>query len=205
VVFTSSIKVLGEQTRRPFDDTCKPSPEDAYGRTKLMAEQVLAETLSPGTTDWCILRPPLVFGAGVRGNFARLLRLARVGSVVPLPLGGIDNRRSTIFVEHLASAIQVASVHQNARRETFVVADDPPTSTSDLLRSIGASMGSRVRLFHVPGELLRAAAAIAGRSAEVQRLLGSLEVDASRFRERTGWKPSIPFQEAIDRTVSATA
>jgi colanic acid biosynthesis glycosyl transferase WcaI len=186
--------------------------DDDYGRSKRLAEQHLEEVLAAGQTDWCTLRPPLVYGPGQRGNMERLLRLVRLG--IPLPLGAVANQRSFLYVGNLVSAIMTALMHPGVSRRTFAVCDDEALSTPDLLRRIGRSAGVRVRLAPVPVSLLGAvgvagdvAARVLRRPApvdtySVERLCGSLTLDASPFREATGWSPPYGVEDALTLTYS---
>ncbi len=173
-VFMSSVKVNGEATQgRPFRESDVPQPRDAYGITKLEAEQVLQELSRAGAMEIVVLRPPLVYGAGVKGNFLRLMGLLARG--VPLPFASIRNRRSLIYVGNLIDAIVTALRSPQAAGGTYLVSDGEALSTPDLLRRLGRALGRDARLLPCPPALLRA-----GRSRAAPRsgaLTGSLEVD----------------------------
>lgn len=189
-VFLSSIKVNGDDTApgQPFTAADTPRPTDAYGRSKLEAEKGLARIARETGLEVVILRPPLIYGPGVKGNLARLVRLVR--RRVPLPLGAIDNRRSLLSLENLCSAIGVCLSHPAAVGHTFLVADSDDLSTPQLVREIGQALGIAPMLVPIPVPLLRLAGALSGRSAEVNRLTGWLQVDAFAITSATSWMPA---------------
>jgi len=187
-VFLSSIKVNGEQTTgRPYTEDDLPRPEDAYGVSKWEAEQALHEIAAKTGLDVVILRPPLVYGPGVKANFLRLMQLVARG--VPLPLGAVENRRSMVYLGNLVDAIRVCLEAPAAKGRTYLVSDGADLSTPDLVRGIADALGVRPRLLPCPVRWLEAAGALAGRSAQVARLTGSLQIDSSRLREELGWRP----------------
>ncbi len=202
-VFLSSIKVNGERSGPDgaggwlaLSGEDAPQPEDDYGKTKWYAEQLLAETLADGRTRLVILRPPLVFGPGVRANFYSLLRLVIRGT--PLPLASVRNARSLIYVENLADAV-LASLVGEATQGTFTLADTT-LSTPALIACIANAAQRPARLLPCPPALLRTAGRMLGREAQVSRLLGSLVVDTSRFSGATGWAPPVAQEQAFART-----
>jgi nucleoside-diphosphate-sugar epimerase len=202
-VFVSSIKVNGEETApgRPFRADDAPSPADSYGRSKLEAEQGLRALLEQAGREWVIVRPTLVYGPGVRANFLRMLRWLRRG--VPLPLAAVRNARSLTALENLASLLECCVAHPAAGNELFLAADGEDLSTPDLLRRLARSMGKRARLFPVAPAVLLAAASLANRRDWARRLLGNLQVDAGKARERLGWSPPLTVNEGLERTVRA--
>ena len=184
-VFVSSIGVHGNATAgRPFRATDPAAPREPYAVSKWEAEQALARVRS---LQLVVVRPPLVYGPGVPGNFRRLLRLVARG--LPLPFGAVDNRRSFIGLDNLCDFLASCALHPAATRERFVIADGEDLSTPELLALLGRGLGRRVRQPRVPLGLLRAAAALAGRGAELERLVGSLTVDSGPARELLGWQP----------------
>ncbi|MBI3370388.1 MAG: NAD-dependent epimerase/dehydratase family protein [Betaproteobacteria bacterium] len=192
IVFLSSIKVYGEESgAKPVAETDARHPEDAYGRTKLAAEGRLPEAARAGGMQYAILRPPLVYGPGVKANFLALMRVIEKGW--PLPLAGIRNRRSLIYVENLADAIARCAESQAAAGRTYCVSDGAPVSTPDLCRAIGAVLGRPARLFAFPQALLELAPAF-------RKLTRSLEVDDSAIRNELGWRPQFTFEQGIART-----
>jgi UDP-glucose 4-epimerase len=203
LVFMSSVKVNGEATHgRPFTFEDSPAPADAYGRSKWAAEQGLArlvQTEGAGHFRATIFRPPLVYGPGVGGNFAQMLRAVAKGW--PLPLAAIDNRRSLIFVENLADAVAAALREQGGATETFLLSDGEDISTPELIRRLARAMGVPAKLWPMPPRLLLALGRIAGRGPAVHRLTESLQVRGTAFRQRFGWTP--PF--ALDQGLAQTA
>lgn len=201
-LFLSSIKVNGEETHgRPFREDDLPRPEDLYGTTKLEAELALATRAAGSGMGVTTLRPPLVYGPGVKANFRRLIGLVERG--VPLPLASVQNARSLVGLGNLCSLVTVALAHPAAVGETFLVADAAPVSTPELLRAIGAALGRPARLVPVPVALLRLAATAAGRRGEFRRLTGSLEVDTGKAASLLGWRPPWSLEQGLEATVEA--
>ena len=190
-VFMSSIKVNGEATHgRAFTPDDVPRPEDAYGISKHEAEEALHAIAQRTGLEVVVLRPPLVYGPGVKGNLLALTRAVDRG--VPLPLASIDNRRSLVGLDNLVSAIALAATHPAAAGRTFLVNDGEDLSTPQLVRAIAAGLGRPARLLPCPVALLRLAGRLTGKSAAVDRLTGSLEVDASVLTQALGWRPATP-------------
>jgi nucleoside-diphosphate-sugar epimerase len=199
-VFLSSVKVNGEETHgRAFREDDPPRPEDIYGLTKLEAERALVARAAGTGLGLTIVRPPLVYGPGVKANFRRLIGLVARG--VPLPLASVRNARSLVGLDNLCDLVAVAISHPAAVGETFLAADAAAVSTPALLRAIGAALGRPARLLPVPVGLLKVAASAAGRQGEFRRLIGSLEVDAGKASERLGWRPPRSFEEGLAATV----
>jgi nucleoside-diphosphate-sugar epimerase len=190
-VYLSSVKIHGEGRETPYREDDPPSPRDAYGISKWEAEQALrsyGNRLEP-----VVLRPPLVYGPGVRANFLQLLRLVR--RQVPLPLASVRNRRSLVYVGNLADAVTACLTHPDAARQTFLVSDGEDVSTPDLVRRLAVALGRSARLFPFPPSVVRAAARLLGCQNATERLLGSLTVDSSRIRAALGWTcPYTMFQ-----------
>jgi nucleoside-diphosphate-sugar epimerase len=199
-VFLSSIKVHGDKTvERPFrfDDT--PSPTDAYGQSKLAAEQALWHVASGSGLEVTVVRPPLVYGPGVRANFLSLMRWIERG--LPLPLGAINNRRSLVSVWNLCDLLAKLVNNPIASGRTWLVSDDDDLSTPDLARRIGMAMGKRVKLPSIPVGVLRIAGLLTARGSQVSRLCDSLSVDITQTRKDLGWAPAMTSDEALVRTV----
>ncbi len=195
-VFLSSIKVNGEATpERPFTESDAPAPQDAYGISKREAEDVLRKIGADTGMEIVILRPPLVYGPGVKGNFLRLLQLIHRG--IPLPLAAVRNRRSLIHVANLADAIVAGMDAPAATGKTFLVSDGEDVSTPELIRKLAAGMGRPARLLPCPVALLELGAALIGQSDTVARLTGSLRVDAADIRNTLGWRPRIPLDQGL--------
>ncbi len=200
LVYVSTIKVNGEQTvTAPFTEADPPRPEDAYAISKWESEQALHRIGSESGLEIVILRPPLVYGRGVGANFIRLLHL--VQRCIPLPFASISNRRSLIYVKNLADAILTSAAHPGATGQTFLVCDGEDISTPELIRRIADAMGLPSRMFRCPPSLLDAVASIAGKSAEVSRLLGSLVLDSTKIRSETGWIPRFTMSQGLRETI----
>jgi nucleoside-diphosphate-sugar epimerase len=200
-VFVSSIKVNGESTgRQPFRADDQPAPCDDYGRSKLDAERGLLAI--PGLEP-VIIRPPLIHGPGAKGNLARLCRLAHSG--IPVPLGGIDNRRDLVGVDNLASLLERCLWHPAAAGRVFLAADGESISTTRLYRIIASALGRPARMFHVPVGLMSALSRPIGLRGEVERLTQSLELDITPTRELLGWTPPLRAEEGLAAMARAYA
>jgi nucleoside-diphosphate-sugar epimerase len=201
MVFVSTAKVHGESSRgRPYTEQDMPEPADAYAIAKRDAETGLARIAAATGLEIVVLRPPLVYGPGVRGNFLALLDLAARGW--PLPFASCENRRSLVSVANLVAAIESCVSHPAAAGETFLVADGPPVSTAQLVSAIRSAMGRGPGLFAFPASILRILAALAGKGDAARRLTESLEIDDSRLRRTLGWQPVQQFREGIAETVA---
>jgi len=199
LVFVSSIKVNGEHTfAQPYTEADVARPEDAYGITKWEAEQSLAAIARNTGLEAVILRPPLVYGPGVKGNFLRLMRWVEKG--LPLPLASIDNRRSLIYVGNLADAIIACIEAPAAVGKTYLLSDGQDVSTAELIRSIADAMHVSPRLFRCPLPLLKLGASALGKHAEFQRLTGSLRIDSSKIQRELGWKPRYSLEQGLSDT-----
>jgi nucleoside-diphosphate-sugar epimerase len=198
-VFISSIKVNGEATvkGKAFHADDIPAPEDAYGLSKLEAEQSLVKLAAETGMELVIIRPPLVYGPGVKGNFASMIKL--VGKELPLPLGAIHNKRSLVGIDNLVDLIIRCIDHPAAANQVFLAGDGEDLSTTELLRGVGRAMGKSARLIPVPAGLLQLGATVLGRKAMAQRLLGSLQVDISKTCELLNWKPPYTVEEGLRR------
>ena len=200
-VFLSTVKVNGEATPRgrAFSEEDSPSPVDAYARSKLEAEEKLRSVAHQFQMEVVTIRPPLVYGPGVKANFLSMLRWVKKG--VPLPLGAIHNRRSLVALDNLVDFILVCSRHPAAANQTFFVADGKDLSTTALLEKTAAAMQRPPRLFPVPTGALKIGAALLGQRAFARRLCESLQVDASKACNLLGWRPPISVETGIQRTV----
>jgi UDP-N-acetyl-alpha-D-quinovosamine dehydrogenase len=198
-VYVSSIKVNGEQTAagRPFNAESIPAPEDAYGISKLEAEQALQTLAEQTGMEVVIIRPTLVYGPGVKGNFATLIKLLEKG--LPLPLGAIQNKRSFLAVDNLVDLIVTCIGHPKAGNQVFLAGDNEDLSTTELLRGIGKAMGRPARLIPVPAGVLMFCATLLGKKAVAQRVVGSLQVDIWKTRNLLGWEPPLSVEEGLRR------
>ncbi|WDZ98369.1 SDR family oxidoreductase [Herbaspirillum sp. WKF16] len=203
-VFLSSVKVNGEESQRgaPFRADDPPSPSDAYGVSKLEAEQALSTLASIGEMEISVIRPVLVYGPGVKANFRSMIRWLDKG--VPLPLGGVThNRRSLVAIDNLIDILTLCIHHPAAAGQVFLASDGDDMSTTEMLRRIGKALGKRAPLLSVPPELLRLAARFLGRPAVAQRLCSSLQVDISKNQALLDWIPPVSSDVALSRTVEA--
>ncbi len=199
LVYISSIKVNGEATEgTPFSEGDRPRPRDAYGRSKWEAEQALAGIATAGGIELVVIRPPLVYGRAVKGNFIRLMRL--VARQTPLPLASISNLRSLIYLGNLVDAIIACVESPAAAGKTYLVSDGEDISTPDLVRHLAAALGVQARLFSCPVVLLKVAAAAAGKRGEMDRLTNSLQVDGSLIRRELGWQAQFSLAQGLEET-----
>ncbi len=223
-VYISSVKVNGERTgdksrdqgpgvggrektkvrgqegelKGAFSEKDVPEPQDPYGISKWEAEQVLRDVAADTGLEVVILRPPLVYGPEVRGNFLRLLRIVWMG--IPLPLANINNCRSFIFLRNFIDAIITCIIHPKAAGETFMVSDGRDLSTPELIRMIAEVMGRKTRLFPFYPAMLKAMGKITGKSAEIKRLVGFLCVNNGKIKRMLGWKPPFTMEEGLRET-----
>ena len=203
LVFVSSVKVNGERTQLgiPFTAAGKPAPEDAYARSKLEAEQELEAIAKTTGLEVVVVRPPLVYGPGVRANFGLLLQAVRRG--IPLPFSGVKNRRSLVGLDNLVDLLLCCARHPQAPGRVFMVSDGDDLSTPDLVDAIARAMGRRTRLFSAPTGLLRFGGRLVGRGGAVERLTDSLQVDISPTIETLNWTPRVSVDEGLARTIAA--
>lgn len=202
-VFLSSIKVNGEMTPsgQPFTASQAAAPLDPYGVSKAEAEEALRRLGAETGMEIVIIRPPLVYGPGVKANFGRLV--SAIGRGWPLPLGCVEhNRRSLVALDNLVDLILTCTTHPAAAHQTFLVSDGKDLSTAELLRRVGMAMGRPARLLPVPSRLLRAGAMLAGKGDLAQRLLDNLQVDITHTRQTLGWQPPISVDEGLRRVVA---
>lgn len=199
-VYLSSIKVNGEQTQgKPFSADGKPDPQDPYAVSKFEAEQQLLALGKETGLEVVIIRPPLVYGPGVKGNFRRLIKLVKKS--IPLPLAGINNSRSLVNIQNLCSLIEACLIHPKAADEVFLVSDGQDLSTSELFAQIAQALGKKNRLFYLPQSWLCFITHLLGRGTEYERLFGSLQVDIAKNEQLLGWKPEVSVEQGIANTV----
>lgn len=202
-VFVSSIKVSGERTLpgSAFRHDDAPTPEDPYGISKREAEDGLRDIAATTGMEVVIVRPPLVYGPGVKANFAAMMRAVQRG--LPLPLASVThNRRSFVALDNLVDLLITCIDHPAAANQTFLVSDGEDLSTTGLLRRLGTAMGRPTRLFPVPPAVLQAGANLLGKRDTAQRLLGNLQVDITHTRETLGWTPPISVDEGLRRAAA---
>ena len=205
MVFVSSVKVNGEYSLlgQPFTEDSVPAPADFYGVSKLEAEIALRGLAQETGMELAIIRPPLVYGPGVKANFAALLRAVKAGW--PLPLGKIANRRSLVGLDNLVSFIETCAVHPQAAGQTFLVSDGNDLSTPELIRRLALAAKVPARLWPVPAWLLETGAAAVNKGGGVRRLCGNLQVDISKAQNLLGWLPPFSVDEGLRRTVEGSA
>jgi nucleoside-diphosphate-sugar epimerase len=200
LVYVSSIGVNGVQTSSgvAFSEADTPRPHNAYAQSKWEAEQVLQRISRETGLEVVTVRPPLVYGAGAPGNFALLLKVLNAG--IPLPLASVHNRRSLVYVGNLADALIVCATYPAAAGQIYLVSDGEDVSTLGLLRQLGDAIGRPARLFPCPSALLKWAGALTGRSAQVDRLMDSLQVDSGKIRRELNWTPPYTLQQGLQET-----
>ncbi|MDH5479902.1 MAG: SDR family oxidoreductase [Nitrosomonas sp.] len=201
-VYVSSVKVNGEQThgQQSYTEQDTPTPQDSYGITKYQAENALHHVAQETGLEMVIVRPPLVYGPGVKGNFISLLSAINRG--IPLPLAGANNARSLIYVGNLVDALIVCATHPNATGQTYLVSDGEPISTALLVKEIADALGRKNHMFYFPPGLLRLIAAMLGRADKIDRLFGSLHVNDNKIRQELSWSPPYTLTQGLRETVN---
>lgn len=202
MVYVSSIKVNGECTNggHQFSEQDKPSPHDAYGVSKWEAERALQQVALETGLEVVIVRLPLVYGEGVKGNFAQLLRAVACG--IPLPLAQVNNQRDFLYLGNLVDALITCAMHPAAANQTYFVSDGEAVSTPDLLSRVAEALGVSARLFYVPLWILKMAGRLTGRTNQLGRLVSSLQVDSGKIRRELGWVPPFTLQEGLNEMVT---
>ncbi len=198
-IFVSTVKVLGEGKDEPYRDTDLAVPSaDAYAISKWEAERTLWQIAAETGMEVVVLRPPLVYGPGIKGNFLRLMQA--IDQRRPLPFGAIHNRRSLIYLGNLVDAIGLCLTHPKAAGRTFLISDGDDVSTPELVRRIAAALGRQPFLVPVPASWMRSLGGMLGKQAAIDRLLGSLCVDMTPILEELGWRPSYTMQAGLEAT-----
>lgn len=202
-IFISSIKVNGELTvlGRPFTADDQPGPVDPYGISKWEAELGLLKLAKETGMEIVIIRPPLVYGPGVKANFQAMMNWIRKG--VPLPLGAIHNKRSLLALDNLVDLIITCIKHPAAANQIFLASDGEDLSTTELMKRVGYALGKPARLVSVPASIINIAARLLGKRGVSQRLLGSLQVDVTKTRDLLNWHPPVSVDEALQKTAQA--
>lgn len=197
-VYISTIKVNGEATNgKPFTPQDTPSPADPYAIAKWEAEKALQEISQKTGLEVVVIRPPLVYGPGVKANFLNLIKLVR--KRIPLPLAGIKNKRTLVALDNLANLILTCCEHPAAADHVFLAGDDESVSTAELITKIAKSFGQRSPVFYFPPTLMAWAASLLGKQAVWHRLSGSLEVDNSDAKKIMAWQPVTSMDEELKR------
>ena len=197
-IFISSIKVNGEGRASAYSEEDEEAPEDPYGVSKWEAEQELHKISHTTGIELVILRPPLVYGPGVKANFYNLFKIVDRG--IPLPFAKIDNLRSFIYLDNLIDAIITCINHPKAEGQTFLVNDREDVSTPELIRKIASALGKPARLFPIPPFLMRLVGNFTGKSATIDRLFGSLTIDSTKIRKELMWKPPYTMEYGLKET-----
>lgn len=202
-IFLSSIKVNGEHTEpnQPFTDTSlNEPPTDPYGLSKWEAEKALIQVCRQSHMELVIIRPPLVYGPGVKANFLKLIHLVKKG--IPLPYNALKhNARSLVYIENLIDLIVCCLTHPNATNNTFFVSDNEDISTSRLLSLIAEALQKPEKSIFIPLSFLRLATRLTNKLGIYNRLVGSLQVDISRTQQSLDWQPPFTVKEGINKTV----
>jgi len=200
-IFVSSIQAVTEKAadKESVNINALALPEGAYGRSKLEAEKLLRELSVEIQMEVVIIRPPLVYGPGVKENFLNLLGL--VAKDFPIPLAAMDrNRRSFVAVSNLIDLILICLEHPAAANQTFHVSDDDDVSTAELLRRIGKALGKSVRNLPIPAPVLKGGLHLAGKGEWVEKLFGDLRVDIEHTKRTLGWEPVVKMEEELGLT-----
>lgn len=207
-VFMSSVKVNGEYTNcnSPFSPSDTPAPKDAYSISKWEAEQALQSIVDKSRMELVVIRPPLVYGPGVKGNFSTLIKCVKRG--IPLPLGAIDNKRSMLALENLLEFTTLCAnfiESPKAAGQVFLVSDDDDVSITELLHRVARAYVCKARLFSVPAWFLNDIASFLGFSEATDRLLGSLILDNSKAFELLGWQPAVTMDDQLKRMANVAS
>jgi nucleoside-diphosphate-sugar epimerase len=200
-IFVSTIKVNGEFTTSSFTEKNEVNPQDDYALSKWQAEQALTKMALETGLELVMIRPPLVYGLGVKANFLNLLKMAQIG--LPLPFGAIHNQRSLIYVKNLVDFLILCTHHPKAANETFLISDDDDVSTTQLVKDIILANGRKPRLIPIPQKLLVFTLTVCGQKALAMRLCGNLQVDISKAKILLGWHPPYTFKQGIVDTIQA--
>jgi nucleoside-diphosphate-sugar epimerase len=198
-IFMSSVKVLGEGKDSLYSIEDDPSPIDDYAKSKWQAEQFLLELGSRSDMEIVIIRAPLVYGPGVKGNFLKLIQLVKKG--IPFPFGLIQNRRSMIYVGNLVDALERCMTHPNAVGKTYLVSDGYDISTPEIIRSIARALNQTSRLIPIPIRLLKLTGALLGKNEAMRRLVGSLALNIEPIKKDLNWTPPYILDEGMARTI----
>jgi nucleoside-diphosphate-sugar epimerase len=200
-VFLSTVKVNGESTSagQVFAEDDVPDPHGPYAVSKWEAECALRDICADTGMEYVVIRPPLVYGPGVRANFQALASAVERG--MPLPVGAVRNSRSFVAMDNLVDLVRVCMQHPAAANQTFLVSDGHDLSTPELVRDMAAALGRHARVPSVPVWMLRTAGMLTGRQLTIQRLLDNLQVDITKARTQLGWIPPVTVEEGLRRAL----
>ena len=198
-IFISSVKVNGEMTLKgkPFEPTDDFIPSDPYGLSKYEAEQGLLKLAKQTEMEVVIIRPPLVYGLGVKANFAAMINLIKKG--LPMPFGAINNQRSLVSLDNLVNFIIHCIDHPKAANEIFLISDGEDVSTTELIKKVAKAFDKKAWLLHIPVSWMTFIAKLVGKTDVTERLFGSLQVDSSKARDLLGWKPVVTMDEQLKK------
>lgn len=201
-IFISSIKVNGEATflGQAYTADDQPMPADPYGISKLEAEKALRQLADETGMEVVIIRPPLIYGPGVKGNFHSMMSWLRKG--IPLPLGAIHNKRSFVALDNLIDLIITCIDHPAAASQIFLAGDGEDLSTTELLQRLGSALGKPAKLLPMPVWALKSGAILLGKRAMAQRLCNSLQTDISKACDLLGWLPPVRVNDALKKTAA---
>ena len=194
-IFISTIGVNGSISDEPFTENDKPNPNGAYAQSKLEAELKLKEVESLSGMEFVIIRPPLVYGPKAPGNFGRLVRWVAMGR--PLPLGSIKNKRTFVAIDNLVDLIITCTTHPAAKNQVFLVGDNEDVSTTQLLNYVAQAMGKQVFLMPVPPSVLMFFAGLLGKQQQINRLIGSLQINIDKSKSLLGWTPPFAIKNCL--------
>jgi len=194
--------VNGEETTdgHVYRETDPPAPQDPYGISKWETEQVLHQIAAETGLEIVIVRPPLVYGPGVKGNFLQLLKAVYAG--IPLPLAKVNNARSLLYLGNLVDILLACAIHPAAKGRTYLLRDGEDISVKDLARELGMMLGRRAKMFALPGALLQAMATVIGRQDMWNRLTTSLCLDDAAIRREIGWEPKYTLRQGLQATAT---
>jgi UDP-glucose 4-epimerase len=195
-IFISSVKVNGEETHaKPFTPQDRPAPQDPYGQSKAEAEAELLNLHEPGVFEVVIIRPPLIYGPGVKANFESLMKLVNIN--LPLPFGLVKNKRSLVSVLNLSDLIITCLIHPGAGGKVFLVSDDNDLSLAELIQKIAVVQNKSAKLLPIPVGLMKLGALLLGKKAYADRLFGNLQVDISETKQILNWRPPFSFEDTF--------
>ena len=200
-IFLSSIGVNGKQNTKPFLENDTPNPQEPYAISKHEAEQGLLKLAESSLLKVVIIRPPLVYGKGAKGNFGRLIQWASAKIIIPLPLGAVNNSRSLIAIDNLVSFIILCVLHEKAVNEIFLISDNDTYSTTELLNKIAKSFNKKALLFPVPVNWMIFVAKLLGKEADAVRLFSSLIIDSSKARDLLGWHSITTIDKQLNKII----
>lgn len=202
-IYLSSVKAMGESTREnlPYINRSEQFPQDFYGESKRDAELALKRELTGSEMELVIIRPPLVYGPGVKGNFKALMGLAKKN--LPLPFGSVANKRSLVSLDNLVSLIVTCVKHPEPLNDTFLVSDDHDVSTKELFETLTRAYGKDPKIWPFPVSLMKLGAKMLGKKAIADRLFGNLQLDISHTKKTLSWKPPVSFKKAIQNCVNS--